>query len=147
MMILIHRFVDKIPESIEEGIIYISIECETAIHKCCCGCGMEVVTPLSPTGWVLIFDGVSISLDPSIGNWSFECRSHYWIRKNEVIWADSWSSQKIKDKRKEEQAIKFQYYNTPCVFNSGSNLEKSNQKKLKKKKGQKKKSIKSIFSK
>ena len=26
-------------------------------------------------------------LYPSIGNWQFPCRSHYWIRRNRIIWA------------------------------------------------------------
>jgi hypothetical protein len=34
-------------------------------------CGKEVVKPLSPTDWKLIFEGKFISLDLSIGNWSF----------------------------------------------------------------------------
>ena len=67
---------------IEEGKIYVSIAYATAVHKCACGCGKEVVTPLSPTDWKLIFDGKTVSLDPSIGNWGFPCRSHYWVRNN-----------------------------------------------------------------
>jgi hypothetical protein len=47
--------------------------------KCCCGCGHEVVTPFSPTDWKLTFDCVSVSLYPSIGNWSPPCRAHYFI--------------------------------------------------------------------
>ena len=35
------KFVDKIPEIIENGNIYISIPFNIAIHKCCCGCGNE----------------------------------------------------------------------------------------------------------
>jgi hypothetical protein len=141
-MILVHKFVDKIPENIEEEVIYISIECETAIHKCCCGCGMEVVTPLSPTDWTLIFDGVSISLDPSIGNWSFDCRSHYWIKKNEVIWSGSWNARKINEKRKEELNIKLQYYDNPGMLVTAA---KSKRKNAGKKKMYKKKETKSIF--
>ena len=80
------EFVEFIPENIEEGCIYISIEYATAVHKCCCGCGSEVVTPLSPSDWSLLFDGESISLHPSIGNWNFKCCSHYFIRYNNVIW-------------------------------------------------------------
>jgi len=58
----------------------------TVVHKCCCGCGNEVVTPLSQTDWQLSFDGESISLYPSIGNRNFKCKSHYWIKNNNVIW-------------------------------------------------------------
>jgi hypothetical protein len=65
---LTHEFVEFIPDAIEEGKIYVSIGYATAIHKCACGCGREVVTPLSPTDWKLIFDGKTVSLDPSIGN-------------------------------------------------------------------------------
>lgn len=48
-MIFKHKFVEYIPDTIEENIIYISISYSTAIHLCACGCGKEVVTPLSPT--------------------------------------------------------------------------------------------------
>ena len=78
-----HEFVDVIPGHLDEGILYICIPYTTAVHKCFCGCGHEVVTPLAPRQWSLIFDGETISLTPSIGNWSFPCRSHYWIRAGE----------------------------------------------------------------
>ena len=90
-----HEFVDSIPSIQKEQIIYISIRFKTATHLCCCGCKNKVVTPLHPTDWKLIFDGNSVSLDPSIGNWNFECRSHYWIRNNKVIWAKKWSKKRI----------------------------------------------------
>lgn len=99
---LTHEFVESIPEKIEEGRVYISIKYETVIHKCACGCGNEVVTPLSPTDWCMMFDGESVSLDPSIGNWSFPCRSHYWIRKNEVRWSYKFSEQEIKSVRRRD---------------------------------------------
>ena len=89
-MKITHKFVDFIPEQIEEGILYVSIEYCTAIHKCVCGCGNEVVTPLSPTDWELIFDGKTVSLNPSIGNWNFECKSHYFITRNKIRHAKRW---------------------------------------------------------
>ncbi len=90
MMILQHKFVEFIPDKLEDGILYISFEYCIAIHKCVCGCGNEVVTPISPNGWELTFDGKSISLFPSIGNWNFACRSHYWIINNQVKIARRW---------------------------------------------------------
>lgn len=45
-----HKFVEFIPADLEEGIVYISVEYATAAHKCACGCGSEVNTPLTPTG-------------------------------------------------------------------------------------------------
>jgi len=81
-----HRFVEHIPEEISTGILYISTTYGTAIHKCCCGCNNDVVTPFSPTDWKLTFDGETVSLSPSIGNWSFKCKSHYFLRNNRVVW-------------------------------------------------------------
>lgn len=104
---LTHRFVEAVPEQLEDGVLYVSVEFATVIHLCCCGCGNEVVTPLSPSEWRLTFDGESISLDPSIGNWNFSCRSHYWIRSNKIEWARRWLEEKIargrlEDKREKE---------------------------------------------
>ena len=90
-----HEFVDCIPEALEERTVYVSIPFATAVHRCVCGCGSEVVTPLSPNGWQLTFDGDSITLYPSIGNWGFKCQSHYWIRRNDVVWAPKWSDARI----------------------------------------------------
>src|SRR5271169_6674408 len=110
---LAHEFVEFIPDVLEEGKIYVSIEHSTVIHKCCCGCGQEVVTPLSPTDWKLIFDGKTISLDPSIGNWSFACQSHYWIRKNKIQWAGRWSPEKVDSGRVRDRYAKQQYFDAP----------------------------------
>lgn len=85
-----YEFVEYVPDELTEGRLYISIAFATALHKCCCGCGREVVTPLAPTGWSLTFDGKTVSLAPSIGNWSYPCQSHYWIRRNNVEWVPRW---------------------------------------------------------
>jgi Family of unknown function (DUF6527) len=91
-----HRFVTTVPAQPEEGVLYVSIEYATAIHLCACGCRREVITPIQPTKWSMTFDGASVSLRPSIGNWSFPCRSHYWIdRGGNVRWDRSWSDQEV----------------------------------------------------
>jgi hypothetical protein len=105
-----HEFVEFIPDVVEEGKLYVSIEYATVVHKCCCGCGKEVVTPLSPADWRLIFDGKTISLDPSIGNWSFPCRSHYWIRNNRVRWAEQWSQSRIDANTAHDRRVKDKYF-------------------------------------
>jgi hypothetical protein len=107
---LTHEFVDYIPDDLKEGTIYVSIQFATAVHKCSCGCGREVVTPLSPTDWKLIFDGETITLDPSIGNWSFPCQSHYWIRRNKVVWAPRWSRREIERGRAQDRLAKEEYF-------------------------------------
>lgn len=101
-----HEFVDVIPDHLEDQVIYISITYSTAVHLCCCGCKSEVVTPLSPTDWAVTFDGESISLRPSIGNWSFQCQSHYWIQRNRVRWARRWSRDEIVTGRERDALAK-----------------------------------------
>ena len=109
--ILAHEFVEFIPDVLREDTLYISVQYATVVHKCCCGCGHEVVTPLSPTDWTLIYDGRSISLDPSIGNWGFECQSHYWIRGSRVRWAPRWSKREIDAGRARDRFAKERYFN------------------------------------
>ena len=84
--LLRHEFVENAPEVLEPDTLYVSIPFATVLHSCACGCGHEVVTPLSPSGWALTYDGVSVSLSPSIGNWNFPCRSHYVIAHDKVRW-------------------------------------------------------------
>lgn len=124
MKIIQHRFVEFIPDEIEEGVLYITIEYRTAVHKCACGCGSKVVTPISPTDWKLTFDGKSVSLYPSIGNWNFECKSHYWIRNNEIEHARKWSLWEIEFGRDVDKRGKEKFYKK----------KRGNKKKKKKKK-------------
>jgi hypothetical protein len=82
------EFVEFIPENLKEGVLYISLEFETAVHLCACGCKKETVTPFSrPDDWKLTVEERNVSLHPSIGNWQFPCRSHYWIKNNQVVLA------------------------------------------------------------
>ncbi|MDP3796803.1 MAG: DUF6527 family protein [Polaromonas sp.] len=105
-----HQFVQVVPDKLQEGVLYVSMEYATVIHKCMCGCGKEVATPISPTDWCLTFDGDSISLDPSVGNWSFPCRSHYWIRNNQVLWWDDMPQSLIDAGRARDKRAKTAYY-------------------------------------
>lgn len=104
-----HRFVEYIPERLEEGVLYIAIEYMTVTHLCCCGCGQEVSTTLSPTDWRLIFDGKTVSLELSIGSWSLPCQSHYFITNNGVVWAQRWSRAEIEVGRRYDAARKHQH--------------------------------------
>ncbi|MGI8495264.1 MAG: DUF6527 family protein [Pyrinomonadaceae bacterium] len=113
--ILTHRFIEYIPDKLEDGVIYISMEFATASHKCGCGCGLEVVTPFTPTDWKLIFDGETISLDPSVGNWSFPCESHYWIINNKIEWSRKWSKEKIKEGRVRDSLKKQQHIEAKII--------------------------------
>lgn len=101
-----HRFVQHIPNVLESGVLYISMEYGTAAHSCCCGCGEEVVTPLTPTDWKMTFDGETVSLNPSIGNWTLACRSHYVIKRGQVIEAEPWTDNQIEAERYRDRVAK-----------------------------------------
>jgi Family of unknown function (DUF6527) len=106
------EFVDVIPEHLDEYKLYISERYKTAIHRCCCGCGEEVVTPLTPADWSVRRYKGTVSMTPSIGNWSFACKSHYWIRNNRVVWAGSMTEQAIEKVRARDKADKEVYIST-----------------------------------
>jgi Family of unknown function (DUF6527) len=105
-----HKFVEFIPDVLEDGILYISMEYRTGVHKCICGCGNKVVTPITPTDWKITYDGRTVSLFPSIGNWSFECKSHYWITNNQIRMASIWSEKKIKKGRSKDSGKKKRFF-------------------------------------
>jgi hypothetical protein len=104
------KFVKYIPDEVEDGVLYISIPYATAIHKCPCGCGEIVVTPIKPTDWTLTWNGETVTLKPSIGNWSLPCRSHYWIIENRIIWARKWITSEIEAGRAKDRQAKLRYY-------------------------------------
>ncbi|GGD84553.1 hypothetical protein GCM10011515_00350 [Tsuneonella deserti] len=90
-----HKFVKAFPDKLDEGILYVSVEFSTAAHRCFCGCGSEVYTRFSPRDWSMKFNGEVVSINPSIGNWSFPCQSHYILDGGRVHWADKWSRERI----------------------------------------------------
>lgn len=105
-----HEFIALAPKTLEEGVLYVSIEYASAVHKCFCGCGIKVVTPFSPTDWKLSFDGDTVSLWPSVGNWDFPCRSHYVIKRNVVHWAASMTREEVERGRAADRKRKAIYY-------------------------------------
>lgn len=110
IMTVQHKFVEFMPDIIEDGVLYISLNYGTIIHNCACGCGNEVNTPLSPTAWKMIYNGESVSLKPSIGNWSFNCKSHYWITNNKIKWSVKWDDETIREVRNHEDYEREEYY-------------------------------------
>lgn len=99
----IHKFVDIIPDVLDDKTLYVSIEHNVVIHKCACGCNNEVVTPIATSDWQLLYDGKTISLTPSIGNWGFKCKSHYWIRYNKVVFAKDSGDKTLSPLRKKRK--------------------------------------------
>lgn len=100
------QFVEFIPEQLEDGVLYISQRYRTATHRCCCGCGSEVVTPIGPADWTLKAVNGAVTLRPSIGNWSLPCRSHYLISQGRVVWARDMSRDEIQLGRERDQRLR-----------------------------------------
>lgn len=100
------EYVEFIPDRLEEGVLYISERYRTAVHKCCCGCGKEVVTPLSSAEWSVVNNGGRVSLWPSIGNWSYPCRSHYVIRDGRILKAKALTDRQIERVKARDRADK-----------------------------------------
>jgi hypothetical protein len=119
-----HQFVDFMPDELKEGVIYVSIEFATASHLCMCGCGATVVTPITPRDWQLTFDGETVSLQPSVGSWSLPCESHYFIRRDRVVWSSKLSSDQIAHIRAADLTAKNAFFNPssaePIVVPLGS---------------------------
>lgn len=105
-----HEIVDSIPETLQSHTLYVTADGDVAGHLCACGCGREVITPLSPTDWSVTFGRHGASLSPSIGNWAFPCRSHYFIWGGAVVWARDMSEAAIAEGRCLDKARKQNYY-------------------------------------
>ena len=107
------RFVKGVPRDLEPGVLYVSMEYGAVVHSCCCGCGHEVVTPLTPTDWHLTFDGEGVSLWPSVGSWYLPCKSHYVIEGNRVWEAGLWSKARIEAEQSRDKRAKAKFYSRP----------------------------------
>jgi hypothetical protein len=97
---------------IEENVLYISIEYDVTKHRCACGCGSIIVTSLSPARWKLTYDGETVSLSPSIGNWNHNCQSHYFITKDQVVWAGPLNQKQINEVVKNDKESLRNYIET-----------------------------------
>lgn len=105
-----HEVIDSIPETLQANTLYVTTDGDVAGHLCACGCGREVFTPLSPTDWSITFDRRGASLSPSIGNWAFPCRSHYFLCDGAVVWARDMSDKAIAQGRQRDKERKLSYY-------------------------------------
>lgn len=111
MKILLQR-VDYMPKELRSGVLYVAEKFGAAAHLCACGCGEKIRTPLSPTDWKLQVTEAGPTLYPSIGNWQKPCRSHYWIVRGEIQWAESWTPEQIAAGRSGEEARARAYYDS-----------------------------------
>ena len=105
-------FVEFLPDVLEGGLLYVSMEHGMVAHSCCCGCGSPVYTPLTPTDWKIMYNGETITLSPSVGSWELPCRSHYIIKANRVVVAGSWTDEQIVRERQRDANAKKRHYKT-----------------------------------
>lgn len=120
-----HEFVGLAPKVLEEGVLYVSVEYGSAVHNCFCGCGVKVATPFTPTDWKMTFDGDTVSLSPSVGNWELPCRSHYVIKRDVVHWAGDMTREEIEGGRAADRQRKAVYYGARPLDGAASALPKT----------------------
>ena len=114
-----HEFVEYVPENVEDGKLYVSIPFKVAVHLCCCGCGVEVATPISPADWELTFDGDAVSLWPSIGIAGLPCQSHYWIKRDRVAWTAALTNKEIASARLRDKRLLEQRFGPGVLAGNG----------------------------
>ena len=112
------------PREIEAGYLYVSLRFGAAAHICPCGCGNKVQTPLSQTDWSFTETATGPTLLPSIGNWQFPCRSHYWLEAGAIIWAGKWSEGQITAGREAELQAAASYFAARASLRSGGVLRR-----------------------
>lgn len=103
-------FVEFVPEKLDPGKLYISLEYNTASHLCACGCGFEVVTILGPADSALTKSKRGVSISTSIGNSNFPCKSHYWIEDNQILWVSNMTPRLTALSRAKDKAAKARRY-------------------------------------
>lgn len=92
---LIPVIVEVIPDTLEEGILYISNIFKCSNHLCACGCKQQTYLPFKyisinneERGWEHNNNNGLITIRPSIGNFSGEkpYHAHYHITNNKIEW-------------------------------------------------------------
>jgi hypothetical protein len=79
------EFVELMPDTMEQGVLYYSEEYNGVNHLCLCGCGGRSYLPINSEalpnhGWDIDFTTKGkVTLKPSILNSGMACKSHYII--------------------------------------------------------------------
>ena len=82
-------------DKLENGVIYIDDSSPYIEFLCPCGCGRVTMIPINRNYehvqhpyWDISEsnDGAVISLSPSIYSTGFDCKSHYFIKENKIVW-------------------------------------------------------------
>jgi len=107
---LVVEKVVSMPLNLQEGILYVSLENEVVGHLCPCGCANKILIRIGKAGWQYTEVKGEVTLFPSLGNWNLPCRSHYWIRKNKIMWSGDWTDEVIEEGRQSDIEKKRQYF-------------------------------------
>lgn len=102
--------VQYMPSDLKPGVLYVSDEFGIAIHLCACGCGSKVHTSLGATEFSVEETPDGPSVFPSISNWQRPCRSHYWIKRGQVVWAEKLTLKQATAGHAREEARRRAYY-------------------------------------
>ena len=101
------EFVEYIPtdgDDLITGVVYITMKHGMVVYRCPCGCERLSEFMLDPIRYRMEYDGSSVSFYPSIGIPYLECRSHYWIRNNQIQWCAPMEDWEIEKAQKREFA-------------------------------------------
>ena len=77
---IVPLFVEFVPDTLKQDLIYISEKYRVSVHLCLCGCGNLAVLPLNR--WVLTKNKGKILFTPSILNTNCPNKYHYIITDN-----------------------------------------------------------------
>ena len=101
------EFVEYIPangDDLISGNVYISMKYGMVVYRCPCGCEGLSEFMLDPIRYRMEYDGINVSFYPSIGISYLKCRSHYWIRDNQIQWCAPMEDWEIDKARRRELA-------------------------------------------
>ena len=101
------EFVEYIPangDDLISGNVYISMKYGMVVYRCPCGCEGLSEFMLDPIRYRMEYDGINVSFYPSIGISYLKCRSHYWIRDNQIQWCAPMEDWEIANARRRELA-------------------------------------------
>lgn len=101
MVIFIRRDVERLPDTPESGVLYVSEKFRMTLHACACGCGHRVYTFLGD-GHRLFGTPDEPTIEPSIGVWDAPCKSHYFIEHGQVRWSKSFTEAQIQQSMKRQ---------------------------------------------
>ena len=98
------EYISDNEDDLVEGTVYITMKHGMVVFRCPCGCGGLSEFMLDPIRYRMEYDGENVSFYPSVGIPYLECRSHYWIRDNQVQWCAPMEDWEIDRARRRELA-------------------------------------------